>query len=71
MQDTLHPVVNRRGPKPEFPGLTEDAAELGVSRYFLWQVLKGHATSAPLLTRYKALKTRSRMSENLTIKTQT
>ena len=42
----------RSGPKPEFPGLTQDAAALGVSRYFLWQVLKGHAASKPLLTRY-------------------
>ncbi len=47
---------SRRGRKPEFPGLTEDAAKLGVSRYFLWSCLKGHAVSAPLLTRYRALK---------------
>lgn len=46
----------RHGPKPQFPGLTEDAATLGVSRYFLWQVLKGHAKSAPLLARYRELK---------------
>ena len=50
------PVKKARGPKPEFPGLNEDAATLGVSRYFLWQVLKGHATSAPLLERYRSLK---------------
>jgi hypothetical protein len=49
-------VKKARGPKPEFPGLNEDAATLGVSRYFLWQVLKGHATSAPLLERYRRLK---------------
>jgi hypothetical protein len=48
--------VKRRGPKPEFPGLTEDAAALDVSRYFLWKVLKGYATSAPLLKRYRQLK---------------
>jgi len=44
------------GPKPEFPGLTEDAKKLGVSRYFLWRVLKGYGTSAPLLERYQKLK---------------
>jgi hypothetical protein len=44
------------GPKAEFPGLTQDAATLGVSRYFLWQCLKGFATSAPLMARYRALK---------------
>ena len=52
--------VKRRGPKPEFPGLPEDAAALDVSRYFLWKVLKGDATSAPLLARYRALKTEQR-----------
>ncbi len=46
----------RRGPKPAFPGLVEDAKKLGVSRFFLYQVLKGRATSAPLLARYRALK---------------
>ena len=49
-------IRKRPGPKPEFPGLTEDAAALGVSRYFLWQVLKGFGKSAPLLQRYRALK---------------
>ena len=49
-------VKKPRGPKPEFPGIGADAATLGVSRYFLWQVLKGHAKSAPLLARYRALK---------------
>jgi len=44
------------GPKPEFPGLGEDAKTLGVSRYFLWLLLKGRATSAPTLSRYRALK---------------
>jgi hypothetical protein len=48
-------LKKRRGPKSEFPGLNADAIELGVSRYFLWQVLKGRATSAPLLARYRAL----------------
>jgi hypothetical protein len=43
------------GPKPEFPGLGKDAAALGVSRYFLWKVLKGFATSKPLLERYNEL----------------
>lgn len=47
----------RPGPKPRFPGLTADAAALGVSRYFLYQVLRGWATSAPLLARYHKLKT--------------
>lgn len=47
---------NTGGRPPEFPGLTEDAAALGVSRYFLWKVLKGHAASAPLLARYRELK---------------
>ncbi len=28
---------------------------LGISRYFLWKVLKGYATSAPLLARYNEL----------------
>jgi hypothetical protein len=42
--------------KPEFPGITDDAAALGVSRYFLWKVLKGYATSAPLMARYRQLK---------------
>jgi len=49
-------IKKKPGPKPEFPGLTDDAAALGVSRYFLWKVLKGYATSAPLLARYQALK---------------
>ena len=49
-------VKSPRGPKPEFPGLTEDAAALGVSRYFLWKVLKGYAKSAPLLARRQKLK---------------
>jgi hypothetical protein len=52
------------GPKPEFPGLTEDSAALGVSRYFLWQVLKGSATSAPLLARYRALRSAKPTSTN-------
>jgi hypothetical protein len=49
--------IATRGPgrKPEFPGLSEDAATLEVSRYFLWKVLKGFATSAPLLARYRKL----------------
>ena len=51
-------IKQRPGPKPEFPGLTEAAAKLGVSRYFLWKVLKGYATSAPLLARYNQLKTK-------------
>jgi len=45
----------RKTRKSEFPGLTEDAATLGVSRYFLWSCLKGHATSAPLMQRYRDL----------------
>jgi hypothetical protein len=49
-------IKRRGGRKPEFPGLTDDAAKLGVSRYFLWKVLKGLATSAPLLARYRQLK---------------
>jgi hypothetical protein len=40
------------GPKPEFPGLTKAAADLGISRYFLWKVLKGYATSKPTLNRW-------------------
>jgi hypothetical protein len=44
------------GPKPEFPGLTADAATLGISRYFLWKVLKGYAVSKPTLARYRELK---------------
>ena len=55
---TLSP--KQRGPKPEFPGLNADAVSLGVSRYFLWQVLKGHSTSAPLLARYRQLKSSQR-----------
>jgi hypothetical protein len=42
--------------KVEFPGVGADAVALGVSRYFLWTVLKGWKKSAPLLKRYKALK---------------
>ena len=49
-------VKRPHGPKPEFPGITEAAATLGGSRYFLWKVLKGYATSAPLLKRYSELK---------------
>lgn len=49
-------IKQPRGPKPEFPGLNKDAEALGVSRYFLWKVLKGYATSAPLMKRYRALK---------------
>lgn len=36
--------------------MTEDAAKLGVSRYFLWKVLKGYAVSAPLMARYRELR---------------
>ena len=46
----------RHGPEPEFPGLNEAARKLGVSRYFLWLCLKGWATSAPLMKRYRELK---------------
>jgi hypothetical protein len=56
MKDESRKPEARRGKKAEFPGLSADAAALGVSRYFLWQVLKGYATSGPLLARYQALK---------------
>ena len=43
------------GRKPEFPGIGKDAVTLGVSRYFLWGMLKGIFVSAPLLCRYRKL----------------
>lgn len=55
MNPDSQPAKKRPGPKPEFPGLNEDAVALGVSRYFLWKVLKGYGTSAPLLARYREL----------------
>jgi hypothetical protein len=45
-----------RSQRPRFPGLSKDAEALGVSRWFLYQVLRGWATSAPLLKRYNELK---------------
>jgi len=56
MSATIESEKRRPGRPAEFPGLTEDAAALGVSRYFLWKVLKGYAVSAPLLARYHKLK---------------
>jgi len=55
---TIERRKRRPGRPAEFPGLTEDAAALDVSRYFLWKVLKGFATSAPLLKRYRQLKSK-------------
>jgi hypothetical protein len=52
------PTKKPLGRPAEFPGLTEDAATLDVSRYFLWKVLKGYAASAPLLKRYRQLKSK-------------
>ena len=41
--------------KTKFPGITADAVTLRVSRNFLFKVLSGDATSAPLLAHYRAL----------------
>ena len=41
----------------KFPGITEDAKKLGVSRPHLWMVLTGTRTSGSLTRRYHALKT--------------
>lgn len=62
-------IALRRPRAKAIKGLTQDAATLGVSRYFLWQVLKGHATSAPLIARYNALKVKKNQPEKPTTKT--
>lgn len=40
--------------KARFPGISLAAAELGVSRNHLWQVLSGKRESKPLMSRWKA-----------------
>ncbi len=40
-------------PKVRFPGITEDAAALGVTRPHLWMVLTGARVSKRLTTRYR------------------
>lgn len=47
-----------RGPT-RFKGIGADARALGVSRTWLTAVLSGRGTSAPLLARYRALKSTS------------
>ena len=42
--------------KVRFPGITEDAKKLGVSRPHLWMVLTGSRESMSLTRRYQALK---------------
>jgi hypothetical protein len=42
--------------KVQFPTISKDAAELGVTRIHLWNVLKGHRISKSLMGRYRALK---------------
>ncbi len=44
-----------------FPGITRDAAELGVSRVHLWKVLTGRRSSLSLTRRYGELKGECRM----------
>lgn len=39
--------------KARFPGISIAAAELGVTRTHLWQVLSGGRQSAPLLARWE------------------
>ena len=39
-----------------FPGITRDAAELGVTRVHLWKVLTGRRSSLSLTRRYSELK---------------
>lgn len=42
----------------KYPGIGQDAEILGTNRSYLWTVLEGRATSAPLLARYRELKAR-------------
>jgi hypothetical protein len=46
--------------KTQFPGIVADSARLGVSRNFLFKVLRNEATSKPLLARYQKLKSEQR-----------
>lgn len=48
-----------RGPT-RFPGITADAHSLGVDRVHLFRVLTGKRKSADLMTRYRALKAKSK-----------
>ncbi len=48
----------RRVKHNRFPGICEDAVELGVHRVHLYMVLAGKRSSDVLLARYRALKRR-------------
>jgi len=55
MTKTDKKVKQGRGPT-RFPGITEDAVKLGVSRVSLYRALTGKWDLPKLLRRYKALK---------------
>ena len=40
------------------PGIVRDARQLGVSRFHLWAVLRGHRQSPRLVQRYQRLRAR-------------
>lgn len=52
--------IKRKHKRPatpvRFPGITEDAKNLGVTRPHLWMVLTGARVSAKLTRRYRELK---------------
>jgi hypothetical protein len=50
------PNAQRRRRPCRFPGITDDALALGVSRNWLYAVLSGRYLSDELLARYRALK---------------
>jgi len=45
-----------RRPATRFPGIVAAAAQLGVTRVYLWKVLVGDERNVELLKRYRALK---------------
>jgi hypothetical protein len=54
MNKTEKKVKSGRGPT-EFPGITDAAAELGVSRSSLWRALTGEWNLPKLVARYNRL----------------
>lgn len=46
--------------KVRFPGICEDAQELGVTRVHLWMVLTGDRKSKRLMQRYRDLKAKQK-----------